>query len=124
MVNEMCCAYQVNPRAKVSVKLVAEAGIGTVASGVAKANADVIQVSSEILLQSLQTYILSVGTEFDVSQISGHDGGTGASPISSIKHAGGPWELGLTETHQVWDVTSSSSVVACCKCLRHTNAPV
>ncbi|CAM6047747.1 unnamed protein product [Sphagnum compactum] len=67
--------HQVNPRAKVSVKLVAEAGIGTVASGVAKANADVIQIS-------------------------GHDGGTGASPISSIKHAGGPWELGLAETHQ------------------------
>ncbi|CAI0439969.1 unnamed protein product [Linum tenue] len=67
--------HQVNPRAKVSVKLVAEAGIGTVASGVAKANADIIQIS-------------------------GHDGGTGASPISSIKHAGGPWELGLTETHQ------------------------
>ncbi|CAI0439968.1 unnamed protein product [Linum tenue] len=56
-------------------QLVAEAGIGTVASGVAKANADIIQIS-------------------------GHDGGTGASPISSIKHAGGPWELGLTETHQ------------------------
>eukprot|EP00271_Cylindrocystis_brebissonii_P004208 TRINITY_DN1580_c2_g1_i1.p1 TRINITY_DN1580_c2_g1~~TRINITY_DN1580_c2_g1_i1.p1 ORF type:complete len:1628 (-),score=366.73 TRINITY_DN1580_c2_g1_i1:1822-6705(-) len=67
--------HQVNPAAKVSVKLVAEAGIGTVASGVAKANADVIQIS-------------------------GHDGGTGASPISSIKHAGGPWEMGLTETHQ------------------------
>lgn len=68
--------YQIAPHAKVSVKLVAEAGIGTVASGVAKANADVIQVS-------------------------GFDGGTGASPISSIKHAGGPWELGLAETHQV-----------------------
>ncbi|CAI6000519.1 unnamed protein product [Closterium sp. NIES-64] len=67
--------HQVNPAAKVSVKLVAEAGIGTVASGVAKANADIIQIS-------------------------GHDGGTGASPISSIKHAGGPWEMGLTETHQ------------------------
>ncbi|KAL3637165.1 Ferredoxin-dependent glutamate synthase [Castilleja foliolosa] len=67
--------HQVNPRAKVSVKLVAEAGIGTVASGVAKGNADIIQIS-------------------------GHDGGTGASPVSSIKHAGGPWELGLTETHQ------------------------
>eukprot|EP00898_Chlorokybus_atmophyticus_P004776 jgi/Chlat1/529/Chrsp103S01113 len=66
--------HQVNPAAKVSVKLVAEAGIGTVASGVAKANADVIQIS-------------------------GHDGGTGASPISSIKHAGGPWEMGLVETH-------------------------
>lgn len=60
--------HQVNPAAKVSVKLVAEAGIGVVASGVAKANADVIQIS-------------------------GHDGGTGASPISSIKHAGGPVEV-------------------------------
>lgn len=67
--------HQVNPKAKVSVKLVAEAGIGTVASGVAKGNADIIQIS-------------------------GHDGGTGASPISSIKHAGGPWELGLSESHQ------------------------
>jgi hypothetical protein len=62
--------------AQVSVKLVAEAGIGVVASGVAKANADVIQIS-------------------------GHDGGTGASPISSIKHAGGPVEMGVAETHQV-----------------------
>eukprot|EP00200_Dunaliella_tertiolecta_P000313 CAMPEP_0202365904 /NCGR_PEP_ID=MMETSP1126-20121109/16736_1 /ASSEMBLY_ACC=CAM_ASM_000457 /TAXON_ID=3047 /ORGANISM="Dunaliella tertiolecta, Strain CCMP1320" /LENGTH=1645 /DNA_ID=CAMNT_0048960861 /DNA_START=31 /DNA_END=4971 /DNA_ORIENTATION=+ len=68
--------HQVNPYAKVSVKLVAEAGIGVVASGVAKANADIVQVS-------------------------GHDGGTGASPISSIKHAGGPMEMGLAETHQV-----------------------
>eukprot|EP00899_Mesostigma_viride_P025406 jgi/Mesvir1/604/Mv02039-RA.1 len=67
--------HQVNAEAKVSVKLVAEVGIGTVASGVAKANADIIQVS-------------------------GHDGGTGASPISSIKHAGGPWELGLIESHK------------------------
>jgi glutamate synthase (ferredoxin) len=67
--------HQVNERAKVSVKLVAEAGIGTVASGVAKANADIIQVS-------------------------GHDGGTGASPVSSIKHAGGPIEMGLVETHR------------------------
>ncbi|CAA6654040.1 unnamed protein product [Spirodela intermedia] len=67
--------HQVNPKAKVSVKLVAEAGIGTVASGVAKGNADIIQIS-------------------------GHDGGTGASPVSSIKHAGGPWELGLAESHQ------------------------
>ncbi|GJN33317.1 hypothetical protein PR202_gb21903 [Eleusine coracana subsp. coracana] len=67
--------HQINPKAKVSVKLVAEAGIGTVASGVSKGNADIIQIS-------------------------GHDGGTGASPISSIKHAGGPWELGLTETNQ------------------------
>ncbi|RMF24772.1 MAG: glutamate synthase large subunit [Cyanobacteria bacterium J083] len=68
--------HQINPQAGVSVKLVAEIGIGTVAAGVAKANADVIQIS-------------------------GHDGGTGASPLSSIKHAGGPWELGLTEVHRV-----------------------
>lgn len=67
--------HQINKAAKVSVKLVAQAGIGTVASGVAKANADVIQVS-------------------------GHDGGTGASPISSIKHCGGPVEMGLAEVHQ------------------------
>ncbi|CAN8284734.1 unnamed protein product [Cochlearia groenlandica] len=67
--------HQVNPKAKVSVKLVSEVGIGTVASGVAKANADIIQIS-------------------------GYDGGTGASPISSIKHAGGPWELGLAETQK------------------------
>ncbi|BDA41678.1 Ferredoxin-dependent glutamate synthase, chloroplastic [Coccomyxa sp. Obi] len=67
--------HQVSPTAKVSVKLVAQAGIGTVASGVAKANADIIQIS-------------------------GHDGGTGASPISSIKHAGGPIEMGLVETHR------------------------
>jgi glutamate synthase (ferredoxin) len=74
--HSFCCDVpQVNDRAKVSVKLVAEAGIGVVASGVAKANADVIQVS-------------------------GHDGGTGASPISSIKHAGGPMEMGLAEAHQ------------------------
>jgi glutamate synthase (ferredoxin) len=68
--------HQINPVAKVSVKLVAEVGIGTVAAGVAKANADIIQIS-------------------------GHDGGTGASPLSSIKHAGVPWELGLTEVHRV-----------------------
>jgi len=68
--------HQINPRAGVSVKLVSEVGIGTVAAGVAKANADIIQVS-------------------------GHDGGTGASPLSSIKHAGVPWELGLTEVHKV-----------------------
>jgi glutamate synthase (ferredoxin) len=68
--------HQINPTAKVSVKLVAEIGIGTVAAGVAKANADIIQIS-------------------------GHDGGTGASPLSSIKHAGVPWELGLTEVHRV-----------------------
>lgn len=68
--------HQINPEAKVSVKLVAEIGIGTVAAGVAKANADIIQIS-------------------------GHDGGTGASPLSSIKHAGAPWELGVTEVHRV-----------------------
>jgi len=68
--------HQINPEAKVSVKLVAEIGIGTVAAGVAKANADIIQIS-------------------------GHDGGTGASPLSSIKHAGSPWELGVTEVHRV-----------------------
>tara|TARA_Y100001968_G_scaffold183491_1_gene168078 strand:+ start:15923 stop:20497 length:4575 start_codon:yes stop_codon:yes gene_type:complete len=66
--------HQIHPTAKVSVKLVAEIGIGTIAAGVAKANADVIQIS-------------------------GHDGGTGASPLSSIKHAGLPWELGLSEVH-------------------------
>ncbi|HYM66219.1 MAG TPA: glutamate synthase-related protein, partial [Patescibacteria group bacterium] len=65
-----------NPRARVGVKLVSEAGVGTIAAGVAKAHAD---------------YIL----------VSGHDGGTGASPLSSIKNAGAPWELGLAETQQV-----------------------
>jgi len=65
-----------NPAATVSVKLVAEVGVGTIAAGVAKGNAD------EVL-------------------ISGHDGGTGASPLSSIKHTGCPWELGLAETQQV-----------------------
>lgn len=68
--------HQINPQAQVSVKLVAEIGIGTIAAGVAKGNADIIQIS-------------------------GHDGGTGASPLSSIKHAGTPWELGLTEVHRV-----------------------
>ncbi|MFA7097936.1 MAG: glutamate synthase large subunit, partial [Gammaproteobacteria bacterium] len=66
---------QVNPQALVSVKLVAEAGVGTVAAGVAKAYADLITIS-------------------------GYDGGTGASPLSSVKYAGSPWELGLSETHQ------------------------
>jgi glutamate synthase domain-containing protein 2/glutamate synthase domain-containing protein 3 len=66
---------RVNPRAKVAVKLVSEAGIGTVAAGVAKGYADVIHIS-------------------------GHDGGTGASPLGSIKNAGIPWELGLAETQQ------------------------
>ncbi|MDP8981378.1 MAG: glutamate synthase large subunit [Acidobacteriota bacterium] len=66
----------VNPKARISVKLVAEIGVGTVAAGVAKAHADVVLIS-------------------------GHDGGTGASPLTSIKHAGAPWELGLAETQQV-----------------------
>ena len=66
----------VNDRARVSVKLVSEAGVGTIAAGVAKAHADAIHIA-------------------------GHDGGTGASPLSSIQHAGAPWELGLAETHQV-----------------------
>ena len=66
----------VNPRARISVKLVAEVGVGTVAAGVAKAHADVVLIS-------------------------GDSGGTGASPLSSIKHAGAPWELGLAEAHQV-----------------------
>src|SRR5690606_36728592 len=64
-----------NREARINVKLVSEAGVGTIAAGVAKAKADVILIS-------------------------GHDGGTGASPISSIRHAGMPWELGLAETHQ------------------------
>lgn len=64
-----------NPRARVSVKLVSEVGVGTIAAGVAKGRADMILIS-------------------------GHDGGTGASPLSSIKHAGAPWELGLAETQQ------------------------
>ncbi|GAB4172828.1 MAG: glutamate synthase large subunit [Terrimicrobiaceae bacterium] len=67
---------QVNPRARVCVKLVAEAGVGTIAAGVAKAHADIILIS-------------------------GHEGGTGASPLSSVKNAGGAWELGVAETHQV-----------------------
>nr|YP_010471167.1 ferredoxin-dependent glutamate synthase [Synarthrophyton patena]UVF62996.1 ferredoxin-dependent glutamate synthase [Synarthrophyton patena] len=67
--------HQINPSAQVSVKLVSEVGIGTIAAGVSKGNADIIQIS-------------------------GHDGGTGASPLSSIKHTGSPWELGLTEVHQ------------------------
>ncbi|MQA76872.1 MAG: glutamate synthase large subunit [Streptosporangiales bacterium] len=64
-----------NPTARVHVKLVAEVGVGTVAAGVAKAHADVVLVS-------------------------GHDGGTGAAPLTSLKHAGGPWEIGLAETQQ------------------------
>lgn len=65
-----------NPRARISVKLVSENGVGTVAAGVTKAHADLILIS-------------------------GHDGGTGASPLSSIRNAGIPWEIGLSETHQV-----------------------
>ncbi len=64
-----------NPSARIHVKLVAEMGVGTVAAGVSKAKADVVLIS-------------------------GHDGGTGASPLTSLKHAGGPWELGLAETQQ------------------------
>ncbi|MGB3177463.1 MAG: glutamate synthase large subunit, partial [Albidovulum sp.] len=67
---------QINPRAKVTVKLVSSSGVGTIAAGVAKAKADVILIS-------------------------GHNGGTGASPATSIKYAGLPWEMGLTEAHQV-----------------------
>ena len=67
---------QVNPDGLVSVKLVAEAGVGTIAAGVAKAYADLITIS-------------------------GYDGGTAASPLASVKYAGSPWELGLTETHQI-----------------------
>ncbi|MGI1662095.1 glutamate synthase large subunit [Palleronia sp. KMU-117] len=67
---------QINPRAKVTVKLVAASGVGTIAAGVAKAKADIILIS-------------------------GHNGGTGASPATSIKYAGLPWEMGLTEAHQV-----------------------
>jgi glutamate synthase (ferredoxin) len=84
LIHDLKCA---NDRARVSVKLVAEVGVGTVAAGVAKAKADVILVS-------------------------GHDGGTGASPLTSIKHAGGPWELGLAETHQVLLLNDLRSRVA------------
>jgi glutamate synthase (NADPH/NADH) large chain len=72
LVHDLKC---VNPRARVHVKLVSEVGVGTVAAGVAKLKADVILIS-------------------------GHDGGTGASPLNSLKHAGTPWELGLAETQQ------------------------
>ncbi len=65
-----------NPKARISVKLVSEVGVGTVAAGVAKAHSDVVLIS-------------------------GHDGGTGAAPLTSIKHGGTPWELGLAETQQV-----------------------
>lgn len=72
LIFDLRCA---NPSARVSVKLVSEVGVGTVAAGVAKAHADVVLIA-------------------------GHDGGTGASPLTSIKHAGLPWELGLVETQQ------------------------
>jgi glutamate synthase (ferredoxin) len=76
-----------NPEARISVKLVSEVGVGTIAAGVAKAHADVILIS-------------------------GHDGGTGASPLSSIKHAGLPWELGIAETNQVLLINDLRSRVA------------
>ena len=72
LIHDLKCA---NPVARIHVKLVAEAGVGTVAAGVSKAKADVVLIS-------------------------GHDGGTGAAPLTSLKHAGGPWELGLAETQQ------------------------
>ncbi|MBI2166970.1 MAG: glutamate synthase large subunit [Candidatus Omnitrophica bacterium] len=76
-----------NQNARISVKLVAEVGVGTIAAGVAKAHADVVLIS-------------------------GHDGGTGASPQSSIKHAGIPWELGLAETHQTLVLNNLRSRIA------------
>ncbi len=76
-----------NHNARISVKLVAEVGVGTIAAGVAKAHADVVLIS-------------------------GHDGGTGASPLSSIKHAGIPWELGLAETHQTLVLNNLRSRIA------------
>ena len=76
-----------NQTARISVKLVAEVGVGTVAAGVAKAHADVVLIS-------------------------GYDGGTGASPLSSIKHAGVPWELGLAETHQTLLLNNLRSRIA------------
>ncbi|MDR0959588.1 MAG: glutamate synthase large subunit [Propionibacteriaceae bacterium] len=72
LIHDLKCA---NPQARIHVKLVGEVGVGTVAAGVAKAKADVVLIS-------------------------GHDGGTGAAPLTSVKHAGGPWELGLAETQQ------------------------
>ncbi len=77
----------VNPAADVSVKLVSEVGVGTVAAGVAKARADHITIS-------------------------GYDGGTGASPLTSLKHAGSPWEMGLSETHQTLVLNGLRSRVA------------
>ena len=76
-----------NHEARISVKLVAEVGVGTIAAGVAKGHADVVLIS-------------------------GHDGGTGASPQTSIKHAGLPWELGLAETHQTLVLNNLRSRIA------------
>ncbi len=76
-----------NKDARISVKLVSEVGVGTIAAGVAKAHADVVLIS-------------------------GYDGGTGASPLTSIKHAGLPWELGLAETHQVLVMNDLRSRIA------------
>jgi glutamate synthase (NADPH) large chain len=84
LIHDLKCA---NDAARISVKLVAEVGVGTVAAGVAKAKADVVLIS-------------------------GHDGGTGASPLTSIKHAGGPWELGLAETHQTLLLNNLRSRIA------------
>ncbi|QGN32385.1 glutamate synthase large subunit [Microlunatus sp. Gsoil 973] len=72
LIHDLKCA---NPQARIHVKLVGEVGVGTVAAGVSKAKADVVLIS-------------------------GHDGGTGAAPLTSLKHAGGPWELGLAEAQQ------------------------
>jgi len=77
----------VNPAARVSVKLVSEIGVGTIAAGVAKAKADHVTIS-------------------------GHDGGTGASPLSSVKHAGSPWEIGLAETQQTLVLNNLRSRIA------------
>ena len=71
------------------VKLVAQVGVGTVAAGVAKAHSDVVLIS-------------------------GHDGGTGASPLTSIKHAGAPWELGIAETQQTLDAATGCATASSC----------
>ncbi|MGD2136933.1 MAG: glutamate synthase-related protein, partial [Gammaproteobacteria bacterium] len=76
-----------NPQAAISVKLVSEVGVGTVAAGVSKAHADHVTIA-------------------------GHDGGTGASPLTSIKHAGSPWEIGLAETHQTLVLNNLRSRIA------------
>jgi glutamate synthase (NADPH/NADH) large chain len=73
-----------NPEARIHVKLVAEVGVGTVAAGVSKAHSDVVLIS-------------------------GHDGGTGASPLTSLKHAGGPWELGWPRRSKPWCSTACAT---------------